>query len=488
MHRRIAFLLWMCCCALLAGCAAPQGAPPTPTSAPITATVAAALPAPTPTQHNVASPTPIGRSLPAPVYLIEAESGQVVRLEADGATQTQITFEATPVHELSVSENGGIVYVVGAAPEQVLVSLDGSGRRELAQGTISAPQVSPDGQQVVYRLDDPAPGLIIGADASPNGVWIQSTSGMRPSLLRADDAELDTWDPADPAWVYVPVAWSPIGDRVALFAYDADGPAIPGGELVIRDPAGVQAEVRGPSCCEVERWSADGRFLTMAGGGPGPDLRYGLYRFDAATGVETAILEVDDATVPLVTGAQYLADGALYAFVEQVPGPVVDWEYAFKPALARVDVGGVTPLRPADLTPYETLWEAQGRGALITFEPEFTTLDAYAGRLAWLATGAPAWELPLRGSQVQWIPATPLASGDCNLFTPRAFQEDAVRRFDANVRDLQARLNAQSFDAGAIDGLFGAQTRTGLEQFQAARGLPVTGVLDCASWQALLAG
>jgi peptidoglycan hydrolase-like protein with peptidoglycan-binding domain len=41
-------------------------------------------------------------------------------------------------------------------------------------------------------------------------------------------------------------------------------------------------------------------------------------------------------------------------------------------------------------------------------------------------------------------------------------------------------------DTVAIDGSFGAQTQVAVEQFQLAHGLPVTGLVDLATWQALL--
>ncbi len=486
----------------LTACGAPQAAAPTqsppsatlapstpegtaPTTTPTTAPTS--LPPPTTPSAVPSNSTLAVEGLPGAVYLIEAASGQVVRLEADGVTQTPITFEPEPIRALTVSTAGGIVYLIGLDATAVLVSLDGSGRRELATGTISYPRISPDGQQVIYRLDDPQPGLIIGQDAAPSGVYIQASSGMRPSLVRADEPA-GVYDVTTPAWAYSPVDWSPDGSRIALFAYDADGPAIPGGDLVILDPTGATAEVRSLTCCEAERWSADGRVLTMAGGGPGPDLRYGLYQIDAATGAETTILAVDETTTPLVIAPQQLADGLIYAFVELVSDQYIDWEYAFTPALAQVSLdGSVTPLRRADLTPYEVIWDARGRGALITFDPDFTDIDTYAGQLAWLAVGATEpLRLPISGSTIHWAASAPLAVGDCAAFAPLSFQPPATRNFDPNIRDLQARLTAQGFAAGPADGFFGEQTRSALEAFQTEMGLPVTGDLDCASWQALL--
>ncbi len=46
------------------------------------------------------------------------------------------------------------------------------------------------------------------------------------------------------------------------------------------------------------------------------------------------------------------------------------------------------------------------------------------------------------------------------------------------VRDVQRKLAASGYYAGAIDGLAGPMTRAAIRRFEADAGLPVTGVLD----------
>jgi hypothetical protein len=53
------------------------------------------------------------------------------------------------------------------------------------------------------------------------------------------------------------------------------------------------------------------------------------------------------------------------------------------------------------------------------------------------------------------------------------------------VRYAQVSLRLAGFDPGPLDGLFGQQTLLALRQYQASRGLPVTGTLDAATQQAL---
>ena len=45
-------------------------------------------------------------------------------------------------------------------------------------------------------------------------------------------------------------------------------------------------------------------------------------------------------------------------------------------------------------------------------------------------------------------------------------------------KQVQEKLRAQGFDAGPVNGDFGAKTQAALAQFQRARDLPVSGSLD----------
>jgi murein L,D-transpeptidase YcbB/YkuD len=56
---------------------------------------------------------------------------------------------------------------------------------------------------------------------------------------------------------------------------------------------------------------------------------------------------------------------------------------------------------------------------------------------------------------------------------------------DGTVRSAQAALNAQGFDAGAVDGQFGPNTQSAVRRFQVERGLPQSGTLDGATLSAL---
>jgi hypothetical protein len=57
---------------------------------------------------------------------------------------------------------------------------------------------------------------------------------------------------------------------------------------------------------------------------------------------------------------------------------------------------------------------------------------------------------------------------------------------DWRIGQAQDRLKAAGFDPGPFDGVLGAQTREALRRYQASRGLPMTGALDDATYQALI--
>lgn len=50
--------------------------------------------------------------------------------------------------------------------------------------------------------------------------------------------------------------------------------------------------------------------------------------------------------------------------------------------------------------------------------------------------------------------------------------------YDALFRQVQEKLHGLGFDAGPVNGEFGAKTQAALAQFQLARNLPASGALD----------
>lgn len=465
--------------------APPTQAPALPTRAPTVApTLAAVTPLP--------SPTPGPAVLPAPAYALAGVGApaQIVRVEPDGRAAALVTFEPLAVRDFDVAAAAGaLVYIYGDDLGGTLVALDGGGRRELLSGRLSAPRVSPDGRQIVVRVDSPAPGLIVGQESAPAGVYALSPAGGRPSLLLADDDAAGQPAPDGTAWSYTPIAFSPDGGRLLLWAYNLAGPALPGGELVIMDLAGGDLVRSQATCCEGAEWSVDGAAVTIVGGPPGPDIRFGLYRIDASSGAERALIAQGDS-YPLVVGARQLADGAVYAFYQDVAQSDYSWEYPFSPSMVKVAAdGAITPLRADSWPVLSALWRADASGALVAARDDAAGAGP-DGRLVWLPSGGSgAAPTETFGRQMRWADtARPLASGDCALLPQIAWQPPESRAFSAGVADLQGRLNFLGLDAGPPDGFFGDKTRDALNQYRAGQGLPQSDALDCATWQALLGG
>jgi peptidoglycan hydrolase-like protein with peptidoglycan-binding domain len=69
---------------------------------------------------------------------------------------------------------------------------------------------------------------------------------------------------------------------------------------------------------------------------------------------------------------------------------------------------------------------------------------------------------------------------------PSAKQSAGAVKLDADqIRQLQQSLNEHGFNAGEVDGVFGARTREALKKFQSQAGLPATGELDAQTLTAV---
>lgn len=84
------------------------------------------------------------------------------------------------------------------------------------------------------------------------------------------------------------------------------------------------------------------------------------------------------------------------------------------------------------------------------------------------------------------IDLQPSASSELELEYPAS--QPTIRRGSrgAAVTTLQTRLQALGFDAGGVDGAFGANTEAAVRAFQSSRRLTVDGVVGPITWNALL--
>jgi hypothetical protein len=462
-----------------------SAAQPTTIPQPTAAPAGTAVPAPTVAAEPTALPQ-AGALLPAPLYFV-ADNGQIWRIERDGVTRRQITFERERVGQFDIARgDNALVYLVGSNENRQIVRLDESGRREMLSGPVFSPRLSPDGERMAFQLFQPVDGMQIGRDqGSDTGIYLQYRNGGRPGLIQASDPITDTDNPPIDARLFYPIAWSPDGGRLLIGAYYAVGD---GGFQAVKD-LGDDAPIRIQDAFGEASWSDDGGAIVLAGGTVMLDALPGLWRADPRTGVSTKLVNpADDATAVLATGARMFADGTVYVFLAQANSPEVDAVNMVTPHRIRPG-GDPEPLRAESYRVVDALWADDASGAVVA-----TTLDPFAeidGPLSWLPTdGGAAVALGVNGGQQRWgnEQAQPRADA-CDLFTPLAWEPAATRTQRAEVLDAQSRLAALGYgEVGAPDGFFGDQTREAVRAFQRANGLPDSGDIDCATWAPLLAG
>src|SRR6266545_751047 len=459
--------------------AAPAPAAPAPTSPP----QATAIPAPTASPQATAAPEQA--VLPAPLYFLDND--QIWRLERDGKTRRQLTFETFPVSDFDVgATDNALVYVVNRDGERLLVLLDASGRKEMIGGPVGTPRISPDGERIAFSLDRGVDGMQVGREhGSDTGVWIQGRTGGRPSLFQASEPIPDPNNPPDDARQFFPIAWSPDSTKLLMGVYLPVGD---GGWLADKGVAdGRLVEIR-DVCCEAA-WSADGAAITVADGTQIQDAVLGLWRADPATGKTVKVIDApDESTYPLATVAHQFADGTIYAFLAMTKSPSIERPNPVAPHSVRAD-GSFAPLRNESYAVADALWAADASGAVVA-ESDVNANDLY-GRLRWLpADGSAAIPLAGSGAYLRWGNPEPRPAADaCGRYSLIAWEPPQGRAPRPEALDVQRRLLALGYDqAGAADGLYGDQTRAAVRAFQQASGLPATGDVDCATWGALLNG
>jgi hypothetical protein len=423
--------------------------------------------------------------LPAPVYLLD--DGQIWRMERDGQTRRQLTFESSDIYDFDIgATDNTLAYAVGDGEERTIVLLDGSGRTELIRGPVWGPQISPSGEQIAFQLDKSYDEIQSERFKEfDNGVWLIGRAGGRPSLLQASEPISVEGNLVDGALQYYPREWSPDGTQLLMGVYFPVGE---GGYLAVKDIAsGLVTEIP-QACCEAS-WSADGAAVIIAGGTHIQDAILGLWRADPRSGVTTELIgPSEQAGSPLVTAARQLADGSIYAFLTITKDPSFEGNNKVMPQRVQAD-GSFAPVRKESLLLAGGLWADDASGAIVADAGDDPA--NWYGRLSWLPLdGGPALELAGRGSVMRWGNAAPQPVADtCDRFRPIAWEPAASRTARPEVLDVQRRLLARGFSqAGQADGFYGDQTRAAVLAFQQASNLPASGDVDCATWSALLGG
>ena len=392
---------------LMVACSAPtiEGGTPPSSADQVATVVVMTLQALTPAVDAGETPEPEAPAdalLPHTFYFLGTDNAgltQVFRIERDGKTQKQLTFEPESVKDYDVSlADGSVAYVVGN--QLLLVNADGSDRRLIVEGSaldennpflnmLNSPVFSPDGQTLAYGY---------------RGLNLYSVSSGASKLVIENQIE-DSGGFPFPKELYWPERFSPDGTKllITLGYYE-------GASAAIYDPAsnssvrlsGVEGAL---ICCDETVWSADGSSIYSASAAMGM-FNSGLWKVDPATGTVTTLFASNfDSSSFLYADEPYLAlDNQLYFFFAESTT-----ELNSRPPLQLVrsapdGVTGRTVLRPDTFELMtESLWSPDASFIVVAFAP---TPDVYQGGRAEIVylDGRPNVTLTPFAQQMRWGP------------------------------------------------------------------------------------
>ena len=316
MKKHIRFAVFFILIAIVAACASPVPMDETqPSFNQMETAVAMTFQALAPEATNLSTRVPEVQAslLPHSLYFLGNDNlavSQIYRVERDGVTKTQLTFEPTNVWNYDVSAaNGDLAYEVDN--QLVLVNADGSNRRVLVQGNpdpeIRAfynPVFSPDGQTLAFAY---------------GGLNLFSLATGTSNLVLTDQMT-DIGDGTIlPVETYAPESYSPDGTKllVALGHWEvAPSHAIydPATNTLIR-----HAEVTDYIyCCSFHGgpvWSADSSSFSGVASVHDTAYKSGeLWRVDAASGALARMLKPENGILYLPKKPYLAPDGQLYFF------------------------------------------------------------------------------------------------------------------------------------------------------------------------------
>ena len=381
-HIRTFFAL-LTLATLMMACTAPTieiGTPPSSSDQVATVVVMTlqALTPVTPEMETGQTPEPEAPAdalLPHTFYFLGTDTAgltQVFRIERDGKTQKQLTFEPESVKDYDVSlADGSVAYVVGN--QLLLVNADGSDRRIIVDGgvvdennpflgIINSPVFSPDGQTLAYGY---------------KGLNLYSVSSGASNLVIENQIE-DSGGFPFPKELYWPERYSPDGTKllITLGYYE-------GASAAIYDPASNSSvrltETEGALiCCDAMEWSADGSSIYSASPAAGM-FNSGLWKVDPATGTVTTLFTSNfDSPSFLYADEPYLAlDNQLYFFFAESTTELNSRTPLQLVRSAPDGVTGRTVLRPDTFELMnESLWAPDASFVVVAFAP---TPDVYLG-------------------------------------------------------------------------------------------------------------
>ena len=411
--------------------------------------------------------TPI--NLPAPVYLLDAPSGQIVRIGNDGVTRRTVTREFSPVTSFDVSPDGSkLAYVAGN--KLIEASADGSNRvvkvdggalgtpatqmdAQVAGQRIAAPLYSPDGSRIAF-----AQGGINLIASGTDAVGAKAVTLVLPNDLLPAGTSRESADSAPDraaARIYRPNSWSPDGVHLLVdYTYYPEG----GGLAILAPDSNILVELTPDPNAEDPMaipmfgdvaWKPDSTSFFI-----GSAMVYygapGLSVVDAGTGVATGILTSSQTEVseekPLlaVRGPYWTTSGGLRAYVSEQAATDVPAPYS----LEEIDpaTGDRTPLNEVTYpAPGSVLWALDDSGALLLTDVQNSDgtqgagpLTGPVGSLQWAAASGEGSYNGLSylayGRAPRW--------GSNDYGSAPALEQEVVTQFEQAI-DLQAARAGQ---------------------------------------------
>ncbi|HRA65016.1 MAG TPA: hypothetical protein PL187_03290, partial [Caldilinea sp.] len=326
-----------------------------------------AVEAPAPLPEPTSMPAPL---LPAPLYFIEADSGQLMRMERDGATIRQVTHETARIDEFAVSPAGGALAYIS---DDTLIQSDAWGDNRIvkvkgesdtqeigvdpAKLRVEAPVFSPDGSQIAFRFK--------GINLIERGEALQYRTVLPDTIEPFESRLMSTFVAPTPGW-------SPDGTKlwISMYSYGS----INAGALLDLDSGEVRAPKGDmpypPNAGAV--WSSGGSFLVTP---------WILTKVDATT-LESHLLNESWRTspnTPLALDLVRTDDGRWLVLAMISEGD------EFGIAEVRLDTGEVHWLKMLD-GPHFGILAPDGSGALLK---HFREPDEQIDQLYWqpLAAG-----------------------------------------------------------------------------------------------------
>jgi hypothetical protein len=322
-NYRLLFALFVLLIVILA-CANPLGgvAPAQPNVETVVAATFQALTAAAPEPLTATLPAEPSSLLPQSLYFLNNDSAglpQVYRLEKDGKTMTQITFEPAKVDTYDVSlADGSVAYV--SNNQMFMVDASGANRRKLLEGgtidennpfltNLTNPVWSPNGQTIAYGYK----GLNFYSVATGQ------SNRVLDNLIKELDGGFSI-----PEELYWPEKYSADGSKlvITLGYYEGASAAIyyPNGNALVR----LNGDEGALICCGDTEWTADGSAFYSANASIGM-FNPGLWRVDSASGATTTRLKGDqgNGTFIFARSPHLAPDGLLVSMQNGINPPLL---------------------------------------------------------------------------------------------------------------------------------------------------------------------